>query len=215
MLTGDVVRSTRLRSRRAGTLPRRLEAAGEIAGELAQGAGGLATPVDVYRGDAWQMAVQPPAVAVAVAVRFRLALRWFSGEPEVDTRIAIGVGEVSRLPRERVSRGGGEAFRLSGRGLDEMPRGRRMVFRTDDTELEAEGDVILGLIDVLVSGFSAAQAQAVDWAMLGWTQAEIAERWEPRPVTQQAVHKHLSRAGWSAVERALAHLSEQLDRRDR
>lgn len=206
VLTGDVVRSTRLGGG-SRALAGRLERAGTLAGELASG---TATPVDVFRGDAWQMAVRPPADAVAVAIRFRLALRWLCGESDVDTRVAIGIGDVERLPRRRVSRGNGAAFQRSGRGLDTLARGRRMTIRLDDPELEATLDAILGLIDTLVSGWSEAQAYAVDFALLGWTQTQIARAWEPEPITQQSVNRHLQRAGWPAIARALDRCRELL-----
>lgn len=206
VLTGDVVQSTRLGTH-AKSLPGRLEQAGELARELATG---TSTPVDVFRGDAWQMAIRPPADAIAVAIRFRLSLRWFSGVPEVDTRVAIGIGEVDRLPSDRVSRGNGAAFRLSGRALDEMARGRRMAIRTDDAGLEGTLDAILGLLDTMVSGWSEAQAWAVDFALLGWNQKRIAKAWQPASISQQAVQKHLQRAGWPAVDRALRRCRELL-----
>lgn len=206
ILTGDVVRST-LTGTSTRDLARRLRRAGELAGELASG---MATPVESFRGDAWQMAVRPPSDAIAVAIRFRIALRWFVGGPGADTRVSIGIGAVARLPRAHVSEGDGPAYRLSGRGLDGMPRGRRMAVGLEDRGLEATLDAILGLVDTLVSGWTEPQAYAVDGALMGWTQEQTAAAWEPRPVTQQAVNKHLKRAGWSAVERALRRCEELL-----
>lgn len=199
VLTGDVVHSTQL-GEEAKRIPRRLQRSGELAGVMATG---MATAVDVFRGDAWQMAVRPPSDSIVVAIRFRLALRWFTGGPAVDTRVAIGIGDVQRLPAARVSRGNGTAFRLSGRALDEMPRGRRMAICLEDHEMQATLDVIVGLIDTLLSSWSESQAYAVDYALLGWTQTQIAEAWEPEPISQQAVQKHLKRAGWPAIERAI------------
>ncbi len=216
VLTGDVVGSTRLGVAEAMTLPERLIQAGIEASELASG---VVSPVDVFRGDAWQLVVHRPADALAVAIRFRTVLRFGeslglgvdgSGVGGIDSRVSIGVGPVDRVPRVRVSRGDGMAFRLSGRGLDTMPRGRRMAFRAGDPELEAEIDTLVELIDALIDRWTAAQARAVDYAMLGWNQTETAAAWQPEPITQQGVNSHLQRAGWLAIERALRRVEQRV-----
>ena len=203
ILTGDIVRSTEL----GGTLHKRLERAGTLAAEVVTG---TTSAVDVFRGDAWQMAVQPSADALAAAIRFRIALRWLDDPPHADTRVAIGIGDVPKLPKGRISQGNGPVFQLSGRGLDEMNRGRRMTVRAEDGRLGANLDAIVDLIDTLMTQWTEAQAFAVDFALLGWTQQQAAEAWSPEPITQQTVNKHLQRAGWPAIQRALRHCTNLL-----
>jgi len=45
--------------------------------------------------------------------------------------------------------------------------------------------------------------RAVCLALQSLTQLEIASKWEPKPISQQAVHKHFQNAGWPAIEPAL------------
>jgi hypothetical protein len=83
-----------------------------------------------------------------------------------------------------------------------------MVVRADDPEVGATVDAIVGLVDSRLSGWTESQALAVDCALLGWTQEETGRSWQPQAISQQAVQKHLQRAGWSAVERALGRCRE-------
>ena len=62
---------------------------------------------------------------------------------------------------------------------------------------------MLGLIDALIRHLTPSQAKAVCFALRGLTQEEIARRWVPEAVSQQAVQKHLRSAGWPAMEPAL------------
>lgn len=209
VLTGDVVASTALGAKDAAKLASRIEEAWGLAAEASDAA---VTKVDVFRGDAWQAAVHEVRDVFSVALRMRIALRWLVAAPRVDTRIAIGVGSFDVIDAQRLSRSRGAAFELSGRALDAIGRGRRLTVRVeDDAILEATLDTILDLVDTLVQTWSEAQAYAVDHALLGWTQEETAANWSPKAIRQQAVHKHLKRAGWPAIGRALDHTRHLLN----
>lgn len=102
----------------------------------------------------------------------------------------------------RVSEGDGEAYRLSGRTLEQMPGRQRLQLALPGEAGDAALAVVVRLIDVIVRGWTSRQAQAVCGALRGWTQEKTARAW-PGKVTQQAVTKHLDAASCPALEEAL------------
>ena len=133
---------------------------------------------------------------------------WRANAPlqEFDTRITFGIGTVQVYPESRISRGDGQAFRESGRLLDELQGNQRMSFSCPlcrANGLESSLDAVVYLVDNLVSGWTRAQSRAVFGALRGQRQSRIAARWQPEPITQQAVSQHLKSANYHLVERAL------------
>ncbi len=64
-------------------------------------------------------------------------------------------------------------------------------------------------LDVIVRSWTQKQAVAVRAALLGATQKEIAENWDPesgKAISQQAVYMHLRRANWDHLDFCLKQL---------
>jgi hypothetical protein len=165
--------------------------------------------VDVFRGDSWQVLLTDPPQSLRAALTFRALLRWKMESHHFDTRLAIGIGSVTLIPRRRVSEGSGEAFRASGLALDSMKK-RRMSFAFPGSDAEAPLDVIVHLLDEIAVRWTDRQAKAIVGAMQGWTQKKIAATWEQPKISQPAVTLHLEAAGWHAVKRGLAEFEKVL-----
>jgi hypothetical protein len=212
ILTGDLVGS----SRYTGQERRRLHTAmARVAEDLQDWFGPtLPRPLDVYRGDGWQLLVRDPRLSLRVGLAFRALLKAHTGEDRADSRLAIGVGPIDFLPPEGVSAGDGPAFRVSGGLLQAMSRRERMdigVAEASDTPLTRCLRVVVRLIDGWVRTWTVPQARAVGGALRGLTQQEIATTcWQPA-VTQQAVAQHLQRAGWHAIGEGLAYFESALE----
>ena len=160
-----------------------------------------------FRGDAWQLVVGRAEESAIAAVYFQASLVVHSRRElgvQLKSAIAIGFGSIEFFPDEISSAGGGEAYRLSGKGLDRIRRRIPGMNFTGLGEADASISVVLGLTDALVHRWTSSQAQAVCYALTGLTQNEIAARWKPEAVSQQAIHKHLQNAGWPAIEPALS-----------
>ncbi|MFT3781575.1 MAG: hypothetical protein QM790_06115 [Nibricoccus sp.] len=206
VITGDIVDSSKLPKARRKLLPQLIAKASRDTQKAFTDA--LPLKADVFRGDGWQLLVGDVVHSLRVGLFFRACLRSESKRGRgLDTRLAIAVGLVDFV-RERVSEGDGEAYRLSGRALEEMPRKQRLklVFPSEN---EASLDVIIRLIDVLAQNWTGRQALAVGGALRGWTQERIAQQW-PESITQQAVTKHLDAAQWPALEEALRYVESKL-----
>ena len=154
VLTGDVVRSSRLDHDRLRRLLRRVEAGlAAFAGvHPVRPCGG----VDVFRGDSWQLAVEDARYALRLAVYLRaIAIQ----SAVADMRIAIGIGGYDELVPVEISRSTGEAFTLSGQALDGLGK-RRLALAAADP---ASGllDAVTVLVDALIGTWSSKQAGAV------------------------------------------------------
>jgi hypothetical protein len=167
--------------------------------------------VDIFRGDSWQMLVLDPGKALRLSLLYRATIRAKMANPDLDTRMAIGMGKIDSIPKTRVSEGHGEAYLLSGEALDRLNRSRaaNMCFAHKNNEIAENFDAIVRLIDAIATRWTDKQALAVSGALRGMKQEEIAEKlWEKR-ITQQAVAQHLSRASWEPVEKGIDYFEKK------
>lgn len=198
VITGDVVGSSRLDADQRTRLLEVLGVASRGVSDLLGPA--LPLPVDVFRGDGWQLLVTEPHRALRAGLLFRSTLLAFvapeSRQP-VDTRMAFARGRVDHLPSARVSEGSGPAFELSRNALADLGD-VHMGYRDHLEPGQDEWDLIFRLLDEFIRNWTARQARAVAGALRGWTQEHIGSLWEPS-VTQPTVANHLQAAHWEAV----------------
>lgn len=200
VLTGDIVKSTRMDAAELHRVRDAVSAAADRAASFSESSPALA-PSEFFRGDSWQAIIPNDFFALRAA----LFIRSVAIATGADTRVAIGVGQIDDLSAERVSLSTGEAFLRSGRCLDEMKRSQ-----------------FLALSDVRYSDGAAPWVQAslrlCDELVGRWTprQAEFLEHVLDNPrhrsheaiavecgTTQQVVSRSLSAAGWRAIEQLL------------
>ncbi len=163
--------------------------------------------IGLYRGDGWQLVISEPSLALRIALLMRCFLKTRIKKKNMDTRIAIAIGEADYLPGESLQTGDGEAFRASGYLLESLPRQTHLGCRwpaADSAALEEVLDAMLQLLDTLINQWTVKQALAVYGALQGWRQMDIARSWKPDPISQQAVAQHLDSASWSVVAHALS-----------
>lgn len=156
-------------------------------------------PPDIFRGDAWQIAVSDPGTALRVAVYLKSSLR---ARLEIDTRLAVAIGGIETLVPDRVSSSRGEAFLLSGRTLDAMSRSNGLsgALPLRAGALARWMPTTLHLVGALMDRWTRRQCEIVERAVArrNWTRASIASTLIP-PVSKQAVSATLDAAGWTAV----------------
>lgn len=214
VITGDVVRSTVVkdRARLAKVMKQAMEA-------IDKNGFGVVRPFEIYRGDSFQGVVEvKDALEVALTIRARLR-QWdgpvmlpsVKGKKSVknarlpmligtlpDARVAIGIGTVG-YRSAKVVESDGEAYRNSGRALDELGRTwGRLALSTPWDDMNAEFNTSMRLLDALVGKWSSASAQAMFlYLTKGSTQSELSGL---LGISQPAVHKRLSGADQSAVQ---------------
>ena len=201
IITGDIVASSLLSSNKRKVLHKVMVDSSKVLQDEFKDA--VPMGVDIFRGDSWQIILSKPAKALRLALFYKAILRAKMESHRFDTRMAIALGHVDFIPGNRVSEGYGEAYQLSGKALESMPKASNMSFVFPGMELEKVLNVVIQLIDSISSRWSDRQALAVTGALRGWKQEKIAEKLWKKKVSQQAVAQHLSRAGWYPVEKGI------------
>ncbi len=202
VITGDFTGFSRLDRHVRQSMPGLMAEAGDAFRRILPGA--MPYPVSVFRGDSWQVLLTDPACALRAAVFIRAYIRAFGRDGSLDTRMAIGIGDVDYVPEENVSAGDGPAFRCSGKMLEKMtsPRSGTLRYAFADAVFEQLIDALVFSTGALMEAWRPLQARAVAGCMEGLKQKQIAESW-PVSVTCQAVSRHLKKARWQAIDHAI------------
>lgn len=158
--------------------------------------------VDIFRGDGWQIVIYDPKISLRVGLFYRAFIKAYMASIKVDTRMAIGVGTIDFIPGDKVSEGDGEAYRNSGKILEDISKSCYMRFVFSESLNSEIIDTIVQLVDVIAMRWSSKQALAVLGALQGWHQEKIASLWL-NPIKQQTVQEHLESADWRAVKIAV------------
>lgn len=208
VITGDIVDSTSLAPQERKQLNEVMNAGSKaLKKEFGEN---VPLAVDVFRGDGWQFLVTEPAQALRLGLFYRAYLKANMVPANVDTRLVISLGRIDFIPGVKVSQGSGEAFVNSGRTLENLKR-TRMGFVAPGVWFSESLDIVLQLVDAIASHWSDKRARAVQGALLGWSQLQIATLWEPL-ITQQAVAEHLEAADWRAVSMAISYFERAVSR---
>ncbi len=206
VVTGDIVSSSRLSKRERKNL---YDVMKQGAAELRQRyPRAVPFDVDIFRGDSWQFLVSDIPDTLRTALFYRLYIR-IRMENISDTRVSIGVGKVSFVSETRVSEGAGPAYQISGKGLDGLKRSRMSLQFEDNKDFNSYSEILIMVIDSLVTSLTYRQALAVYGALQGWSQKDIVALWD-RPITQQAVSDHLKSARWDLLEKSIEYIENNM-----
>lgn len=147
VITGDLVKSSKLP---AHQYEQTIQALEQILSNLS----GHASNFSMYRGDAFQLLLPCATTALKAALLIRLTLIAIGS----DCRLSIGIGEVDNQ-RSQVSLSTGEAFMLSGRGLEPLKEQHWALHLPIATAVEWQ--LLLRFSDVLLQQMTARQAQVM------------------------------------------------------
>lgn len=194
VITGDIVRSEQIALDKRDLL---IQVLHQIVEDLQNKS---PMQMELFRGDSFQIVVDSPEMSLEVASMIRAGLK--SNTPkdsktEWDARISIGIGTIE-YQGDRIVTSDGEAFKLSGRGLDTMEKSR-LTINTCWQEVNGELDAGLAFVDDLITGWSVNQSKAVYLSVgKGLSQANIANSIAK---SQQNVSKTLTSAKESLLVR--------------
>ncbi len=191
VLTGDLVDSRK-------TSATKVDAAMDVLAQASREFGealnfGLGFTRD--RGDGWQVLLNAPQHVLRAMVYLRARL--IAADLGLDTRVSAGIGPIESHGTRDLSDATGEAFFISGDHL-EAAKKRRMVLA--GAGIGVWQNAVILLADQLISGWSAAQAEAAAIMVLHeTTQEDIAGR---LGITRQAVQLRLAGSGVAALDEA-------------
>lgn len=209
VVTGDLVGSTRLPLELRRDFRQLVDhAASELRAFLGTDA---VLGIDLFSGDSWQF-VSAPRQSLRACLFLRAYIR--AHMERADTRCVVGVGEIDFVPEDRVSQGDGEAFRLSGRLLQQIKRGPAMRLVAADPAVVRQWDLPFSLADAAIAGsWTSRRALAVTGELRGLSQEETGRLWtkfrlQDKPVSQATVSRYLEQAHWPVFARFLREFEE-------
>ena len=133
---------------------------------------------EIYRGDSFQLDIPNPheAVTAAILIRSDIIARSPSKKDIWDVRLSIGVGK-REFTANRVSSSGGQAYELSGSGIDEIAKKKeKLIIKTPSSHVDHDLDLITRFADDIISNWSQFSAEVVFWALYeSDSQEEIAK----------------------------------------
>jgi hypothetical protein len=205
VLTGDIIKSRRLPPVQLESVRSSLMSAVDTARGWKRGL--VKGKPEFFRGDAWQLLLTDPAMAMRVLLRASLLAGGLA-----DSRIAIGLGEVEMIVSRRVSLSTGQAFILAGKALDNMTRYSSMTIAVPKSvgPLSDWLPVVGHLCDSLIGQWTRRQAEIVCAAIdpKEPDYAEIGQSLMPA-VSKQAVAKGLGGASWYVIREAVRLFEEK------
>ena len=163
---------------------------------------------NIYRGDSFQIVTNDAEQALRIALFIRAQLMQCDVTGiSLEARVAVGIGDIEYLDRNSIASSDGEAFRLSGRSLEEIVAYRRLIIKTSNEALNQVLEVLSALIDAVSLRWSREQAAAISHWIFGATQVAMAETMD---ISQSAIQQRLQRAGHYALDTCLKHFKSIL-----
>lgn len=159
--------------------------------------------LEFFRGDSWQLLLSKPELAMRVAVFLRASI---IASGKADSRMSIGLGNIDNISEQKLLMSTGEAFSLSGHGLDELTGYSEMTIKISRSAgpLFEWLPVVANLCDSLIKQWTQRQAEVITFAVDPEepTHEEIAKKLTPA-VTKQAVTKILNGANWHSLRKVI------------
>lgn len=176
--------------------------------------------VQTFRGDSWQVVVNNPSKSLRVSTYIRAYLKSVVKDNNFDTRISIGISKLDSnfyLGDSSTMSGDGQAFRLSGHGIDALSKtNERMsiLFDEDNNTNQIElVRAVVKLMDFVIINWTYKQSYLVTKLMDGLSNREIASDWIDGEISSSAVSQHIRKSGWERVNYALKQFEIAVDKK--
>lgn len=179
----------------------------------------------IIKGDYVECVIPKPEEALEIALAIKCYIKSLSTflEETSETprfklfkthgiRIAIGYGELDHFDAEKGIIDG-EAIYFSGRAIsskstfdkERITLRNTLFFISKEEKLNANFEVILNLLDVLLAKATARQCEILYLKLLGLTEDQISTQLK---IGQSAVNQHSTSAGWAAIESAVQYFNK-------
>lgn len=212
VITGDIIQSSRLKPEVKAELTKVIRA------RLSEMDKQYSMKSELFRGDSFQCLIDNPKMALRICLLIKTYIKKFNPSEifdiytrenslpiktvlntkwMFDVRLAIGIGMVD-LEMETVSTSDGEAFRLSGRLLDEMKNNKQTIAIATADSFHGELETEFILLDSIISKATALQCEVVYHKLMGTTEIKIANELN---IQQSAVNQRSNSAGWNAIDK--------------
>lgn len=203
VMTGDLVASRQAPSRDA--------LLSELKSALTMLERNFGARYEIYRGDSFQVVLGRPRDAATAAILVRAHLRGISAPkgPRWDARLAIGVGEAGQT-RDSLGESFGQAFELSGLGLDRLGDSKgRLVITTPSESANRQLDLVTRFADDIISHWTTYSAEIAYYRLLlDESQSELGKLLGK---SQPTIHARLVTARMKLIEDYIERVGEVLE----
>ncbi|SDG14287.1 SatD family (SatD) [Methanolobus vulcani] len=164
--------------------------------------GGKIMPFEISRGDSFQTVVRNPKDALLISVLLLLKLSVGENGQRLESRFSIGIGSVEYFPDSgSVGEADGQAFRFSGKELDNMKeQEKQLLITTANPALNLMLESQCAFFDNMVARWTDVQKEILLEKLSGLTQDEIASKLGK---SQSSISQSLKAAGFDALRKFL------------
>lgn len=191
IITGDIVNSTKLSVEDREIMLNNLQRIPEVLSPVQK------VSIEIFRGDSFQLGISDATSALRCALAIRAWLRCHRVYPSkvLDARLAIGIGTLD-YESNTLSTSDGEAYRLSGRLLDDMSKSR-LEIKTPWHEVNEELKLPTAFADDIVSSWSQSQSKIILRSLI--TSKNHVELSQELGITRQMVDKSLKASKYELI----------------
>ena len=177
--------------------------------------------VELFRGDSLQCVPEKKQEVLRVALLIRAWMKCYTPEPDKqadtaphhtkrkgyfsgrhDIRLSIGLGEVDFYKKDNLAHSDGEAFHLSGQGLDALKnKPERLMIQTADQAFNETLEPSVLLLDAILEKWTSNQAEVILYKLQNYKEEEIAQE---IGISQPAVNQRTKTSKWNAIEKLLS-----------
>jgi actin-like ATPase involved in cell morphogenesis len=156
---------------------------------------------EIYRGDAFQIVLFQPELAIKLATLIRTFVISSSPTPtqRYDVRISIGLGTADKLD-SKVTLSNGQAFIFSGHGLDKIKIKERLVFKSGDEQLNSDMFISTTALSVIISQWTLKRAKIALAMMLGESREDICKKFK---ILTTTLSTSLSGSNYSEMQKII------------
>lgn len=159
----------------------------------------------LMRGDSFQLIIHDPVHAFKYALLIRLALK--ERDDHFDCRVSIGLSDNDVI-RHQIGNSTGDAFTLSGMGLDEL-KSRCLQVTSLDSDFNQRIDLLVDYADHQLSQFTQRQAAIVQLKLRqpDLIQQQIADLLSAQRVS---ISRSLKTARFDLLEQNISYIENQI-----
>lgn len=167
--------------------------------------------IDIFRGDFFQVTLNDPAYFLDLAVYLRSCLISLSDDIETkyDARLSLSYSEMDLSTELRDRSYFEDAYLLSGRGLDNMPKNTMMDFNSNIEGWHRSFNGPIRLLDFIIGSLSKPQAQVLSKIILE-RKINVLELSAITGKTQQNIYKLMDRGGIRQIYDFLEYSRDQI-----
>jgi hypothetical protein len=176
---------------------------------------------EMFRGDSLQCVARNPEESLRVALMIRAFMKcyitaehrsslkegkekssakgYFQGKQDI--RISVGIGGTDFIKAGSLAHSDGEAFHLSGEGLDGLKNtSYRIIVKTGFDSFNEPLEPAILLLDAVIEKWTQHQAEIILFKLQDLKEEEIARK---IGISQSAVSQRTKNSQWNAIEKLL------------